>query len=312
MKWPNLDESIRVARMQPPEKRPIPMVLDTDTYNEVDDQFALSYALLQGSFDVQAVYAAPFFNDRSSGPADGMERSYEEILRLLALMNLPENPIVLKGSPSYMADEDTPVDSPAARDLVARAMGRPTDDPLYVVAIGCPVNVASALILEPRLVSHMVLVWLGGNPVNWPNAREFNCEQDLIASAILYDSGVPMIVMPCQQITDHLSTTLPELAYYLEDASPLGQYLYRFVLDYAREGHAQIGWSKVIWDPIALAWMAHPEAVPTRLVPSPILEKDKRYSQDFTRHLMREAYHVNRDAVLGEIFTLLGTKRGAF
>ena len=63
---------------------PVDVVLDTDTYNEVDDQFALSYLLAsQDQLRVKALYAAPFFNENSTGPADGMEKSYQEILKLL-------------------------------------------------------------------------------------------------------------------------------------------------------------------------------------------------------------------------------------
>ena len=60
------------------------MVLDLDTYNEIDDQFAL-VTRCSAQLNVEAVYAAPFTNDRSTGPGDGMEKSYEEILRLLGL-----------------------------------------------------------------------------------------------------------------------------------------------------------------------------------------------------------------------------------
>ena len=39
-------------------------VIDSDTYNEVDDQFAISYALLSPErLDVKAVYAAPFSSE---------------------------------------------------------------------------------------------------------------------------------------------------------------------------------------------------------------------------------------------------------
>jgi purine nucleosidase len=311
MNWPKIDEATRIARLEPPKQRPIPMVLDTDTYNEVDDQFALAYALLEGSFDVQAVYAAPFHNSRSEGPEDGMERSYREIHKLLDLMELEDRPVVLRGAGQYMTAPDTPVDSPAARDLIERAMTREPEDPLYVVTIGCPVNVASALLLEPELVHHIVLVWLGGNPSYWPTADEFNLMQDVYASQILFDCGAPLVVMPCQQVTDHLSTTVPELVYYLQDASPLGRYLCSFVTEYAKEFHAQVGWSKVIWDPITVVWMTHPEAVATRLTPTPLLQKDLRYSQDMTRPLMREAYQADRDAILGSLFRLLGTPRSS-
>ena len=37
------------------------VVLDTDAYNEIDDQFAISYALRATErLDVKAIYAAPF------------------------------------------------------------------------------------------------------------------------------------------------------------------------------------------------------------------------------------------------------------
>ena len=72
---------------------PVQIVLDTDTYNEVDDQFALAYALLSPeAMTVEAVYAAPFTNSRSSGPADGMERSYQEIHRILDVLGAGAGP----------------------------------------------------------------------------------------------------------------------------------------------------------------------------------------------------------------------------
>ena len=60
------------------------MVLDTDTYNEIDDQYALAYTLLSPDrLALEAIYAAPFVNNRSKSAAQGMEKSYEEILTLL-------------------------------------------------------------------------------------------------------------------------------------------------------------------------------------------------------------------------------------
>jgi hypothetical protein len=55
-----------------------------------------------------------------------------------------------RGATTYLADENTPVQSPATADLVERALNQ-DDGPLYVVAIGAITNVASALLLEPEL-----------------------------------------------------------------------------------------------------------------------------------------------------------------
>ena len=73
--FPSSSDEWRLARLHLPD-RPVRVVIDTDTYNEVDDQFAIAYALLSPErVRVEAIYAAPFFNKRSTGPGHGMELS---------------------------------------------------------------------------------------------------------------------------------------------------------------------------------------------------------------------------------------------
>ena len=56
------------------------------------------YAMLSGErIDVEAIYAAPFHNERSTGPADGMEKSYDEILRVLDRLGHPSEGFVHRG-----------------------------------------------------------------------------------------------------------------------------------------------------------------------------------------------------------------------
>ena len=86
MNWtvPNTESLLR--RLTKPKGK-IDVVLDTDTYNELDDQFALSYMMKNSDkLNVKALYAAPFLNDKSVSPKDGMEKSYDEILKLLTLL----------------------------------------------------------------------------------------------------------------------------------------------------------------------------------------------------------------------------------
>jgi purine nucleosidase len=57
---------------------------------------------------VEAVHAVPFFNARSSSPADGREKSYQEIrwdISTVAYLNLPDSvPTELRPSPVLRAD----------------------------------------------------------------------------------------------------------------------------------------------------------------------------------------------------------------
>lgn len=309
MQWPVLPEGERVARMEPPTAYPVPVVIDSDTYNEIDDQFCIAYAALSPKVDLQAVYAAPFVNARADTPEQGMERSYEEMLRLMALLERDPTGFCFRGSDRYLGGWDTPVDSPAARDLIARAMAQPEEEPLYVLTIGCPTNVASALLMEPRLVRKIVVVWMGGNAVGWPTAREFNLMQDLPADRVLLDSGVPFVMIPAYPVLTHLATSLPELEYYLGDSTPLGQFLLANVADYRQSDARYPVYSKIIWDPATVAWCVLPEAAPSRLIPTPYLDEDMHWAVDPTRRLMREVAYIDRDPIFQDLFSLLGSAK---
>jgi purine nucleosidase len=301
MQFPLIPEPTRLARLQLPAGQ-FRMVLDTDTYNEVDDQFALAYALLSPErLSVEAIYAAPFYNSRSDSPADGMERSYEEILRLMDKMGRMETNIVKKGSTRYF-DPAQPEQSAAVLDLIERAMRSTDDDPLYVVAIAAITNIATAIVLEPRIIEKIVVVWLGGHALHWPHTREFNLRQDVPAAQIVFDSGVPLVHIPCEGVTTHLQTTIAELEHYLSNKNSLCDYLISIVRDYEGNPYA---WSKVIWDVVTIAYLVNPEWVPTSLVHSPVLTDNVTWSTDSSRHLMRYAYYLYRDPIFRDLFLRL-------
>jgi purine nucleosidase len=303
MPFPTLSAATRFARLEPPSG-PLRMVLDSDTYNEIDDQFALTYALLSPErLLVEAIYAAPFHNERSSGPADGMEKSYDEIIRLLGHLGRQREGFVFKGSTAWLPTADMPVRSAAATDLVARAMDGHAD-PLYVVAIGAPTNVASALLLQPEISSRIVVVWLGGNAGSWPTADEFNLRQDLFASRVLFDSGVPLVHVPCLPVTDHLCTTEAEIDRYVKGRGSIGEYLAATYSDCYVDHFAR---SRSIWDVGPIAWLVNPAWAPSALTSSPILTSERTWSHDLGRHLIREVQYVLRDEIFADLFRKLDT-----
>ena len=299
-----MDETTRLERLRPPQGK-VSMVLDTDTYNEIDDQFAVVYSLLSPEhIDIEAIYAAPFHNSRSTGPGDGMEKSYEEILRLLERLDVPHEGFVFRGSTSYLPASDEPVQSPAVDDLISRAMAD-RDGPLYVLPIGAITNVASAILHEPRIIDRIVVVWLGGHPHTWPTAHEFNLKQDPHASRLMFDCGVPFVHIPCKNVAEHLRTTVPEMERHVKGQGAIGDYLYQIFCDYHADHFA---WSKVIWDISTVAWLIDPTWVPTEVVHSPVLTGELTWSVDRSRHFIREATHANRDAIFGDLFRKLADR----
>ena len=169
--YPTIPRDRRLVMLKPPTS-PVEIVLDTDAFNEIDDKFALAYALLSSDrLTVRAVYAAPFKNSRSRGPADGIEKSYAEIHRVLERMGMSARVGTFRGSRQFLANRNKAVPSAAAEHLVesARELRR---DPLYVVAIGCLTNVASAILLEPRIIRNIVVVWDAAYPHTWPRPNQ--------------------------------------------------------------------------------------------------------------------------------------------
>ena len=300
--FPPMSEGQRIAMLEPPVRRPVRMVLDTDTYNEIDDQFAVVYSLLSPELDVQALYAAPFKNSRSSGPGDGMQKSYEEILRILSRLDKSPDGFAFKGSTHYLADPKNPEPSPATQDLIERATKSSPQDPLYVVAVGAITNVSNAILLEPSILQNIVVVWLGGNGHNWPHQREFNYQQDLKASRVMFDCGVPLVQLPCTPIVTHFTTTVPEMERYVAGRGAIGDYLLEIFKQY-RQDH--FGWSKVLWDMTAVAWVIDARHLPSDLVHSPIVTDNYTFSFDQSRHLIRVVHFVHRDPIFRDFFTKL-------
>jgi purine nucleosidase len=301
--FPELNEAFRLQQLEPPKGK-MRMVLDTDTYNEVDDQFALAYALLsKESIELEAVYAAPFKNNRAKTPGEGMEKSYQEILRLLEFLGESKENLAFRGSDRYLEDVKRPIRSDAALDLVKKAMASSPENPLYVVPVGCITNIASALLIEPKIIEKIVVVWLGGNGPNWSHQKEFNLRQDVLAAQVVFNSGVPFVVLPTRPVISHFHTTIPELKYYLEGKNELSDYLLDIVIEYSQGKDA---WSKVIWDVTAVAWLVNSSWIQTDLIHSPILTDQVTYSVDNSRHFIRMARSVNRDAIFRDMFRKLG------
>ena len=305
--FPAVPEGQRIEMLKHPDSRPVRMVLDTDTGNEIDDQFALVYAMISPELNVQAVYAAPFTNNRSSGPADGMEKSYEEILRILSRLDKSPDGFAFKGSSRYLSDLKNPERSPAALDLIERAKKSSPEDPLYVAAVGAITNVANAILIEPAIIRNIVVVWLGGNGHNWPNQREFNFRQDLNASRIIFDCGVPFVQLPCTPVVTHFTTTVPEMERYVAGRGAIGDYLLRIFKEYRKD---HFGWSKVLWDMTAVAWVIDDKWLPSDLVHSPIVTDNYTFSFDQSRHLIRTVNFVQRDPIFRDFFTKLDKRAG--
>ena len=303
-----MNQETYLSHLAPPAGK-IDAILDTDTFNELDDQFALSYMLrATDRICVRAITATPFYNSNSNSPEDGMERSYDEIMKLLGLLgrrDYVEN--VYKGSRNYLTAEDVPQESAAARHLVELAAQYSPEKPLYVVAIGAIANVASALLMDPSIAEKIVIVWLGGHSLEFCDNKEFNLHQDIAAARVIFGCEAPLIQLPCMGVVSGFATTKPELTEWLIGKNDLSTYLAENTIQEAESYAAGKPWSRVIWDVTAAAWLMNENDrfMMSRVIPVRLPGYDGCYEENTTNKLFRYVYYIKRDALFEDLFKKL-------
>jgi purine nucleosidase len=301
MKFPKIPEKIRLKLLNPPTGK-IEAVLDTDTYNEIDDPFAIAYTLLsKDRINLKAIYAAPFHNDRSKSAADGMEKSYHQIFEVLKKLKVDPKNFVFRGSREFLSSANRPIRSEAVDHLIQLAHQK-RNGPLYVIGIAAITNIASAILQDPEIIRKIVVVWLGGHARHWPHSREFNLKQDPIGTKVLFESGVPLVQIPCLGVSSHLHATVPELERHLKGRGAIGNYLLKIFKDFHSDHY---GWSKVIWDIAPIAWINQENWVPTSIVPSSILTPIFTWKPKSAMHSIRVATYVDRAPVFTDFFSKL-------
>ena len=280
-----------------------PMILDTDVYNEIDDFYALAYAMLSpDKVKLLAITAAPFLNSRSTSAADGMEKSYQEALRVKGLADANSNVPVYRGATRFMTSKTDIVESEAVDTIIK--LVRESEETVYIVAIGAITNVASALVKAPDIADKAVLVWLGGHAQHWKDNKEFNLYQDVPGAQVVFDSKIPLIQIPCNGVCSAFHTTLPELNYYLKGKNALCDYLLEVSADYMGNKPAR---SKVIWDVTAVAALVYPETLDMVQIPRPIITNNSNYAYDMGRPHFLYVRHINRDKLYADLFEKLAS-----
>ena len=295
----------RIKNLLVPQGR-VDVVLDTDAYNEIDDQFAISYLLKsKEKLNTKAIYAAPFFNSNSESPKDGMEKSYDEIFKLLSLLD--EKVDVFKGSEKYLDNENTPVISPAAQDLAERVKNYSPQNPLYVVAIGAITNIASAILLNPEVAKNSVVIWLGGHALHYHHTKEFNMYQDVAAARVVMQSGVPFVQLPCIGVVSNFTISKPELEFWLKGKNALADYLAENTIKEAESYAKGTAWTRVIWDVTAVAWLLNDSErfMESRIISTPVPTYDNFYATDINGYPMRYVYNIKRDALMTDLLQKL-------
>jgi len=286
------------------KKDKINLILDTDTYNECDDQFALSYLIKSKKlFNIEAITVAPYSHTkRDLTVRDGQELSYNEILKICNWLNFDTNNKVFKGSMDYIQNGYDEKNN-AVNKIIEIAL---KNNKTYILGIGAITNIALAIKKEPKIVNKIEIVWLGGNELGYKDNLEYNFRQDVEAVKIVFESKVKLTILPCKEIVSELRIDINTLKKYLENKSELCNYL---IERFYNDGYHGVQESRVIWDISVIAYMINKKWFETEQISCPNIRKDTSYEVTDNRHNITFVTKLDRNKIYEDLFNKLGEQR---
>lgn len=179
------DNSVVVLPFETHQKQTV--IFDTDANNELDDQHALAYLLLNGdAFHVKGVTV----NTTKHG--GNIDEQYAEAERVIKLCNLDGKIPLFKGADGSFEEirpsiEEETFDGYKAVNFIVEQAKKQEGEKLVVIAVGKLTNIALALEKEPAIAKNIRLVWLGAN---YPEPGEYNLENDIPSMNYLLESDI--------------------------------------------------------------------------------------------------------------------------
>jgi len=233
----------------------VPVVLSTDVGNEIDDQWAIVYLLLQPKFEVLGLMSA--HAPTISAPAG--RTSYRILVDVVEnRMGMRKHPPLIEGGSEPLETSLTGKRSPAVDFLIRTSRKFSKERRLTVLMIGAATDVASAILLDPSIVDRIRVVQMGFT--NEQGGDEFNIANDARGVQAILNSNVPLVIGPADVCRASLSLKFDEARGMLEHRGTIGAWLweeyqawYFRVVKPLRVNDFSKPW--VIWDDIALAYV---------------------------------------------------------
>ena len=204
----------------------IPIIIDADTANEVDDLFALSGAISEPNFDIIGITSSQFNTSplATSNTALESKKISDEILELAKMTSIPS----ILGSSKPIDNVTKVKNSQASKFIIQSAKLYSKENPLHIVILGSCTNIATAIINAPEILNNIKVFYLGfwhDTETNSYNKNEFNSRNDPLAIDFLLNSSKLDLSIMTATTSQHLIFERKELDLFLSNNNSLGEYL---------------------------------------------------------------------------------------
>lgn len=273
----------------------IPLIIDADTANEVDDLYAIARALLEPKFDLKGITAAQW-HFSPLAPRDTVGESHKLNQEILRLLNREEVPLAI-GSNVPMVNKVRPQKSEAAELIIQQARAIPDGQKLKIAILGATTNPASALLMAPEIASKIAIYYLGfwhHFPSGTWNKREFNTGNDPQAVNALIDHPEVEFHVMTATTSQQLQFYKKEVDQQLSDKGKIGPYLIHrwesFDRWWQETDKEKTQWT--MWDVALIEALANPEFATEQQVLAPYdnLAREIYAYTDIDEEKMMEAF----------------------
>jgi len=293
------DFNKRIVPTIPEKGEKIRVIIDTDAKNEIDDQWAITLALLsQERFKIEGFIAANFDHQWGGGPKS-IDKSYLEIKKVLKKAGFAGEFPVFKGS-QPMRYKYEPSESEGVDFIIQEALKSSPEDPIWVIALGSATNLASAYLKEPRIIDKVRFFWHGRT--RWPEkCWNFNVFGDRKAAMTLFNAPLPLVLF---DTGTYLFCPMEESEKYIKPYGEIGNYLH----EYRKENSYFMRPDKGFFDLGDIAALINPDIAEWQVADCPEVEPDLSYRFNGTKGKILRCYHIDRDKTFEMLYERLKTK----
>lgn len=276
----------RLSAPWPPSPGVLRIIIDTDTANEVDDQWAIALALgFPERLQIEGFIAAHY---GQRGGAKGIAKSRASLESTLDAARKGGSFALKNGSDPIVYRDRVP-ESEGVDFIIEKARTAAVENPLWLILLGPATDGVAALIKAPDIMDKVVVFWHGRS--EWPKkCANFNATNDGLATQLLFE-------LPCRLVLfdtgSDLTMPMEESARRIGTAGVLGKFLHdiRKPSPYASrsdKGMFDLGDIAALIDPVGTSkW---------EQTPAPSVCFDYLYDHSKTNGPLLRIFNIDREA----------------
>lgn len=300
------------------ESELIPIIIDTDANNELDDQHAMAYLFFNDDlFNTIGVTVNATY---SGGPIDQQVAEAERVMKLTDVMgHIPLLPGANGDFEEIRPNLNQPeYDGHAAVEFIIEEARKPRGQKLILLPVGKLTNIALALEKAPDIKENVRIVWLGSN---YPEPGEYNQENDIPSLNYILNQNVPFEIVMVRYGeptgSDAVRATPAEIEENMPGAGPevdpvtgrhggeftnFGDYSVNLFSEIELHGDPP---SRALFDMVAVAILKNPNWGEATEIPAPIVDGEdweERPNNDRTITIWE---NFDKEAILEDFYSTM-------